>query len=192
MLESYSFLNQAVDRFWAPVYEFVHRRTRLTPNQISFLGFAVGMLATGFIALDMIMIGMVLMFVSQFLDGLDGTMARRFNLQTPLGENLEVVFDRGVEFFMFLALAYAGKVRYEEALLAFTAIMLLTSLVKRSGVDLGFKRVVLYLGYVIGFPLAVQLAFIVNLVGFVVSMLVIDYKAQKETDRIAIEVRSRE
>lgn len=192
MLESSSLFNQTVDRFWAPVSSFVHRRTGLTPNQISFLGFAVGMLATGFIALDMLVTGMVLMFVSQFLDGLDGTIARRFNLQTALGEHLEVVFDRGVELFMFLALAYAGKVSYEVALLAFTAIMLLTSLVKRSGVDFGFKRVVLYLGYVIGFPLAVQLAFVVNLVGFVVSMLVIDYKVQQETDRIAIAARNRE
>jgi phosphatidylserine synthase len=129
------------------------------------------------------------MVLSQFLDGLDGTIARKFGLQTPLGEQLEIVCDRGVECFMFLALAYSGRVGYNEAVLAFIAILLLTSLVKRSGVDLGFKRVVLYIGYFIGFPLAVQLAFWVNLGGFVLSMLVIDYRVQKEDDRKAIEAR---
>ncbi len=192
MLESYSLLSETVDRFWLPVSSFVYRQFRLTPNQISFMGFVVGMLAAGFIALDMIEVGMALMLVSQFLDGLDGTIARKFGLQTRLGEHLEVVFDRGVELFMFLALAYVGKVTYAEALLAFTAIILLTSLVKRSGVDLGFKRIVLYFGYFFGFPLAVQLAFWVNLGGFVLSMLVVDYKVQQEDDRRAIEAMDRE
>jgi hypothetical protein len=189
MLESYSLLNETVDRLWLPVSSFVHRQLKLTPNQISFMGFVAGMLAAGAIALDRIEIGMALMFISQFLDGLDGTIARKFGLQTVLGEQLEIIFDRSVECFMFLALAYAGRVSYTEAVLAFTAILLLTSLVKRSGVDLGFKRIVLYIGYVIGFPLAVQLAFWVNLGGFVLSMLVIDYRVQKETDREALEAR---
>jgi len=153
------------------------------------MGFVAGMLAASAIALDKIGIGIALMLTSQFLDGLDGTIARKFGLQTALGERLEVVFDRGVECFMFLALAYSGKVGYTEAVLAFIAILLLTSLVKRSGVDLGFKRVVLYIGYFIGFPLAVQLAFWVNLGGFVLSMLVIDYRVQKEDDRKALEAR---
>jgi phosphatidylglycerophosphate synthase len=169
---------------------FAHEKLGLTPNQISFMGFVAGMLAAGAIALDRIEIGMALMFISQFLDGLDGTIARKFGLQTALGEQLEVVFDRSVECFMFLALAFAGKVGYTEAVLAFVAILLLTSLVKRSGVDLGFKRVVLYIGYFIGFPLAVQLAFWVNLGGFVLSMLVIDYRVQREDDRKAIEARN--
>jgi hypothetical protein len=169
MLESYSLLNETVDRFWSPVSSFVHRRFKVSPNQISFMGFVAGMLAAGAIALDKIEIGIALMIVSQFLDGLDGTIARKFGLQTALGEQLEIVFDRGVECFM--------------------AILLLTSLVKRSGVDLGFKRVVLYIGYFIGFPLAVQLAFWVNLGGFVLSMLVIDYRVQKEDDRKATQAR---
>jgi phosphatidylglycerophosphate synthase len=190
MLESYSVLNETVDRFWLPVSTFVHKQFKFTPNQISFMGFVAGMLAAGAIALDRIEIGMALMFISQFLDGLDGTIARKFGLQTALGEQLEVVFDRSVECFMFLALAYAGKVGYTEAVLAFVAILLLTSLVRRSGVDLGFKRVVLYIGYFIGFPLAVQLAFWVNLGGFVLSMLVIDYRVQREDDRKAIEARN--
>jgi phosphatidylglycerophosphate synthase len=189
MLESYSLLNETVDRFWSPVSSFVHRRFKVSPNQISFMGFVAGMLAAGAIALDKIEIGIALMIVSQFLDGLDGTIARKFGLQTALGEQLEIVFDRGVECFMFLALAYSGKVGYTEAVLAFIAILLLTSLVKRSGVDLGFKRVVLYIGYFIGFPLAVQLAFWVNLGGFVLSMLVIDYRVQKEDDRKATQAR---
>lgn len=189
MLESYSLLNETVDRFWSPVSSFVHKHFKVSPNQISFMGFVAGMLAAGAIALDEIGIGIALMVLSQFLDGLDGTIARKFGLQTPLGEHLEIVFDRGVECFMFLALAYSGKVGYTEAVLAFIAILLLTSLVKRSGVDLGFKRVVLYIGYFIGFPLAVELAFWVNLGGFVLSMLVIDYRVQREDDRKALEAR---
>jgi phosphatidylglycerophosphate synthase len=189
MLESFSLLNETVDRFWLPVSSFVHKHSRLTPNQISFMGFVAGMVAAGAIGLGRIEIGIACMVISQFLDGLDGTIARKFGLQTALGEELEVVFDRSVECFMFLALAYAGKVTYTEAVLAFIAILLLTSLVKRSGVDLGFKRVVLYIGYFIGFPLAVELAFWVNLGGFVLSMLVIDYRVQKEDDRKAVEAR---
>jgi phosphatidylglycerophosphate synthase len=190
MLESFSLLNETIDRFWSPVSSFVHTRFKVSPNQISFMGFVAGMLGAGAIALDKMGLGIALMVLSQFLDGLDGTIARKFGLQTALGERLEIVFDRGVECFMFLALAYSGKVDYTEAVLAFIAILLLTSLVKRSGVDLGFKRVVLYIGCFIGFPLAVQLAFWVNLGGFVLSMLVIDYRVQKEDDRKAIEARA--
>jgi phosphatidylglycerophosphate synthase len=189
MLESYSLLNKTVDRFWSPVSSFVHNRFKLTPNQISVMGFVAGIAAACALAMDRIGIGMALMVVSQFLDGLDGTIARKFGLQTPLGERLEIVFDRSVEGLMFLALAYAGKVSYAEAVLAFVAILLLTSLVKRSGIDLGFKRVVLYLGYFIGFELAVQLAFWVNLSGFVLSLIVIDYRVQKDDDRKALALR---
>ena len=192
MLESFSLPTRAIDRLWAPLCDFVYRRLKISPNQISVLSFILGVPSVVLIGLNEIEWGMFFMFLSQFFDGLDGSMARRFSLVTPFGRRFEVFSDRTIEFLMFFALAYAGKVTYLETAFAVTAILLVTSLVNRSGFDPGFKRISLYVGYVIGFSIAVQLVFIINLAGFVISLLMVDYKVQQETDRNAIEARNRD
>jgi hypothetical protein len=110
-----------------------------------------------------------------------------------------VVFDRACELAFFLALAYVGLASFRMALLAFTAIMLITWIEPRSKFDPGFKRFMMYFGYaamvlfqVRGFEIALHVVFFANLLGFVIGTILVDYRFQQEVDRQAIERRQRE
>ncbi len=186
MSQFVSALTQKVDRLLNPIIEVLHLRLKLTPNQISVIGFLFGLIATGLILFNHVGLALVFLAISQVFDGLDGGVARRFNLESKTGERLDVYLDRSNEFFLFLALAYIGQVSYSVALLAFLAILLMTSLAERSKFDPGFKRISLYIGYFVGFELVLKAVFWVNLIGFVVSMLTIEYKDQQEKDRRAL------
>ncbi len=184
-----SVLTQKVDRVLNPIIEFLHLRLKLTPNQISVIGFLFGLIATGLILFNRIGFALLFLAISQVFDGLDGGVARRFNLESKTGERLDVYLDRSNEFVLFLALAYVGQVSYSMALLAFLAILLMTSLAEKSKFDPGFKRISLYIGYFVGFEFVLKAVFWVNLIGFVVSMIIIDYKDQQEKDRKALALQ---
>ncbi|MEE9288029.1 MAG: CDP-alcohol phosphatidyltransferase family protein [Bacteroidota bacterium] len=166
-----------------PVTKFLHLRLGLTPNQVSVIGFAVGLVAVVPILLEEIEIGLLLLALSQIVDGIDGSIARVFNLRSRLGGRLETIFDRLNEFFLFLALAIVGEVTYTIFILAYAAILLVTSVKNRSDFDPGFKRIVLYFGYFLGFQFVLTLAFAANLLGFVASLLLLDFTFQKEVDQ---------
>lgn len=172
---------------------FAREKLGLTPNQISTIGFALGMAAAALVAAGRLMAGMIMLAVSQIVDGLDGGVARRYHLQTPAGRFLEVVYDRLNELAIFLALAFTGYATYTTAGLAFMAILLVTIVEPLSAFDPGFKRFVLYFGYaatmlfgIRGFELAMQLIFFANLAAFAVGTVMVDYRLQEEIDRQAI------
>ncbi len=175
--------HRLIDRVLRPVAKFLHLRFGLTPNQVSVIGFAVGLVAVVPILLEEIEIGLLLLALSQIVDGIDGSIARVFNLRSRLGGRLETIFDRLNEFFLFLALAIIGEVTYTIFILAYAAILLVTSVKNRSTFDPGFKRVVLYFGYFLGFQFVLTLAFAANLLGFVASLLLLDFTFQKEVDQ---------
>jgi len=183
MYEFASGHHRVLDRVLYPVTKFLHLRLGLTPNQLSVIGFVVGLAAAVFIAVKEIEIGLVVLAMSQFIDGIDGSIARVFHLRSHLGARLETIFDRVNEFFLFLALAFIGEVTYTIFALAYAAILLMTLIRERSKFDSGFKRVSLYFGYFVGFQLVLTLVFAVNLFGFVVSLLMLDYALQKQLDQ---------
>jgi hypothetical protein len=85
------------------------------------------------------------------------------------------------------------------AVLAFVAILLVTVLEPISKFDPGFKRFMIYFGYlasvlfaVDGFQIAMHVIFLANLTGFVVGTILVDYRFQAEVDRQAILRRERE
>ena len=175
--------HRVIDRVLRPVTKFLHLRLGLTPNQVSVIGSAVGLVAVVPILLEEIEIGLLLLAFSQIIDGIDGSIARVFNLRSRLGGRLETIFDRLNEFFLFLALAIVGEVTYTIFILAYAAILLVTSVKNRSDFDPGFKRIVLYFGYFLGFQFVLTLAFAANLLGFVASLLLLDFTFQKEVDQ---------
>src|SRR5258706_4698505 len=155
---------------------FVHERLGLTPNQISTIGFLVGISAAVVVAAGSVARGLILLAVSQIIDGLDGGVARRYNLQSEKGQMFEIVYDRLNELAIFLALAYIGQVTYFMAILAFVAILLVTVVEPLSKFDPGFKRFMIYFGYlatmlfeVKGFQIAMHVIFFANLIGFVIG-----------------------
>jgi len=90
---------------------FLHETLHLTPNMVSVLAFALSMTGIVLIAFKQIDWGILVTFISYLFDALDGTIARKYNLQTKLGLHLEMIFDGLHELLLYPALAYAGVCR---------------------------------------------------------------------------------
>jgi phosphatidylglycerophosphate synthase len=78
--------------------------TRITPNQITYLAFFIGICASalflfgrhaGFVG------GAVLALFSAYIDGVDGMVARAKNLSSNFGAYLDLFLDRLTDFFFF-------------------------------------------------------------------------------------------
>ncbi|MBI4547611.1 MAG: CDP-alcohol phosphatidyltransferase family protein [Ignavibacteriae bacterium] len=176
-----------------------HEKLGLTPNQISTVGFLVGMIAALLFAAGFVVTGLMSLAVSQIIDGLDGGVARRYNLRSQKGEKLEIIYDRLNELAILLALAYAGHSSFLIAILAFVAIVLVTVVHPLSHFDPGFKRFMIYLGYVAtalfnvrGFDLAIHVIFFANLTTFVIGTIMVDYRLQRDIDMQAMLRREAE
>ena len=111
------------DGILSVLIRFVHETLGLSPNQISTVGFVVGMLAAALVVAGFLVPGLIVLAVSQIIDGLDGGVARRYGLQSARGQMLEVIFDRLNELAIFLALALVGLVSFKMVGLAFIAIL---------------------------------------------------------------------
>jgi len=178
---------------------FAHESLGMTPNQISVAGFVAGIAAAITVAAGHLLVGLILMALSQLIDGLDGGVARMYNLLSEKGQMYEVIFDRLNELAMFLALAFTGAVSYQMAVLAFVAVLLVTLVEPLSKFDPGFKRFMLYFGYlatvlfdVRGFQIAMHVIFLVNLAAFAAGTIIVDYRLQREIDAQAMIRREKE
>jgi phosphatidylglycerophosphate synthase len=181
------------------VIRFSHEKLGLSPNQISTIGFIVGLLAAVLVTFGFIEAGLIVLAFSQIIDGVDGGVARCYNLQSPKGQMFEVVYDRLNELVVFLALAFIGQTSYLMVVLAYIAILLVTIIEPLSKFDPGFKRFMLYFGYLAtiifnirGFELAMHVIFFANLIGFILGTIIVDYRLQKAIDTQAIIRRESE
>jgi phosphatidylglycerophosphate synthase len=67
-------------------------RRGVTADQVTFLGFALGLAAAGAIAARLYLLGLVLILASRLCDGLDGAVARA-TTKTDRGGFLDIVLD---------------------------------------------------------------------------------------------------
>jgi archaetidylinositol phosphate synthase len=190
---------QRSDGILSIIIRFTHEKLGLSPNQISTIGFVVGLIAACLVVAGFLEAGLIALALSQIIDGVDGGVARRYNLQSSKGQMLEVTYDRLNELTMFLALAFTSQASYLMVVLAFVAILLVTIVEPMSKFDPGFKRFMIYFGYLAtvifhikGFELAMHVIFFANLIGFVVGTIIVDYRLQREIDTQAIIRRERE
>lgn len=174
----------AVGRGVRPVVRFLHLRLGLSPSQVTWVSFAVSAGAAAVIAAGHLSAGLWVMGFGMALDALDGSMAREFGLASAAGERLDTLLDRASEAVLFLGLYGAGLVPLRLVLLAFTAIMLLTTIVERSKFDPGFKRTVLFFGPWVPYPLLFTVVFAVNLAGYVIGLLLLDFRFQRRMDAL--------
>jgi archaetidylinositol phosphate synthase len=77
----------------------------LTANQATFIGFAIGALTGVSIYFDFPYLAVFLLWLSGFLDAVDGSMARKTK-PSAWGTLLDVGFDRLVEISVILGLAF--------------------------------------------------------------------------------------
>lgn len=176
-------INIWISKFLSPLLRFLHVHLKLTPNLISVFSFFTSTIAVVFILLKNVELALLLVFLALILDGLDGALARYFKLESRLGEKLELIFDRINEAMLFLALTWIGLVEFKTAILAIIAILLMSSLRDKAKFDPGCKRIMLFLGYIINnFEIALTFIFYINLTGFVMNTLIIEYRRQQEID----------
>lgn len=182
MYKSTSFINKKTNKVLLPLLKLLCS-IGIIPNQISVVGFIIGTISVVFVLLQKIEIALILLLITLIFDGLDGALARYAKLESKLGKKLELIFDRTNEAMWFLALAIVSLVSLKIAVLAIVAILLMTTLRNKSNFDPGFKRTILFIGYFLNnFQLALEVIFLVNLFGFLISMLILDYKYQKQAD----------
>src|SRR5207247_2307208 len=90
--------------------------------------------------------------------------------------------DRVSETVIFAGFAAAGMVPLKLVVLALVAILLMTSIADRSGLDPGVKRFALYFGIWVPYPVLFTIVFAVNLAAYVVGLLVIDIQFPRSLD----------
>jgi CDP-diacylglycerol--glycerol-3-phosphate 3-phosphatidyltransferase len=111
---------------------------RWTPNKVTFLRVAIGFAAVSLFGQSarMNLLAVVLTAISVGLDALDGHLARRRNMESALGAQVDILGDRIVENMYFTYFAVVGMVSLWLPMLFFArgaATDFLRSLATRAG-----------------------------------------------------------
>lgn len=162
----------------------LHLTWGLTPDALTWIAFVVSGVAAVVLGTRQIGWGLGLVFAGQVIDALDGRMAREFGLASERGRRLDDLLDRASEGLIFGGLAFAGLVGWRMAVLAFVAILLVTSIAHRSGIDPAVKRFALYFGPWLGFPVIFAVIFWTHLAAYVAGLLVLDARFQRRMDAL--------
>ncbi len=109
--------------FKYPLTHYVYRRfsipiakllipTGVSPNTITIIATLLGFYSAYLIAINNIVLGVVVLFISQILDCVDGDLARLTNRVTRLGAYLDRVLDRFVDASLIIALIALNPLNY--------------------------------------------------------------------------------
>ncbi len=89
-----------------PVAEAI-ARTGVSPNTLTLIGLAVGLVAAIFFARGEQLLAGITLLVAGFFDIIDGAVARVLRRETAFGGVLDSVVDRYVDFMIFAGIIYA-------------------------------------------------------------------------------------
>lgn len=102
-------------------------KLKLTPNNVTILALFLGLATSIFLYFDMKVVAVIVLWISGYLDAVDGAMARRSNSSSSFGTLLDIVSDRIVEVSMVLVLGFKfADVRYNLMVLTVCILMSMT------------------------------------------------------------------
>lgn len=102
-------------------------KLNLTPNNVTILALLIGVSTSIFLYFDMQISAVILLWVSGYLDAVDGAMARKSNSSSSFGTLLDIVSDRIVEVSIVLVLGLKFiDVRYNLIILTVCILMSMT------------------------------------------------------------------
>jgi phosphatidylglycerophosphate synthase len=100
--------------------------TRLTPNGLSYVSGALGLIAAGFFSQGdyaAVLAGALLAQASSIVDGADGMLARARHACTAYGAHLDLLLDRIVDFFVLAGIAAGLWTRFGSPTLAMLGLL---------------------------------------------------------------------
>jgi phosphatidylglycerophosphate synthase len=111
----------------------------ISANGLSYVSVAIGMVAGALFVVGLIELGAWMLILSGVADMLDGRVARATGTTSPYGTFIDTMFDRFIEFFMFLGLAYflRGTTLGPTSVVAALGGSLLVSYARAAGEILG-------------------------------------------------------
>lgn len=102
-------------------------KLKLTPNNVTILALLLGISTSIFLYFDMQVVAVIVLWISGYLDAVDGAMARRSNSSSSFGTLLDIVSDRIVEVSIVLVLGLKFvDVRYNLIVLTVCILMSMT------------------------------------------------------------------
>ncbi|MGL5329092.1 MAG: CDP-alcohol phosphatidyltransferase family protein [Peptostreptococcaceae bacterium] len=102
-------------------------KLKLTPNQVTLLALLVGISTSVFVYFDLEIIGVIVLWLSGYLDAVDGAMARENNATSSFGTLLDIVSDRIVEVSMIIVLGMKHiDIRFNLMILAISILISMT------------------------------------------------------------------
>jgi phosphatidylglycerophosphate synthase len=114
-------------RFVGPLLT-LYRRLGLTPNQLSFLGLAISLVAAAAVAMGWSMTALVVWWLGRLLDGTDGIHARATGQASSFGAYLDIVLDMASYGVMVIGFSIAHPEFYAQWIsMLFLYILCITS-----------------------------------------------------------------
>jgi len=94
-------------RFSMPITNFiVKHKIPLTPNQVSFISFFIGVLGALMYFFELGIIAGLLVQISSIVDGVDGELARATGMTSEFGGFMDSILDRFVDILIIFGLTY--------------------------------------------------------------------------------------
>lgn len=125
-------ITPAVKALLTPLVKLLNK-TKVTPNQLTVIGFAVGLLAIPFLALHWWNLALAAILLNRILDGLDGALARYQGSSTSAGGFLDICLD-----FLFYAAVPVGFALADPSQNALPASILLAAFIGTGSSFLAF------------------------------------------------------
>ncbi|MCT4595210.1 MAG: CDP-alcohol phosphatidyltransferase family protein [Anaeromicrobium sp.] len=116
MLDTYGrkYVNPIINNFAKTLLKF-----KLTPNWVTVMSLILGFISALLIYWDITITGVVTLWISGFLDSVDGAMARIIKKSTSWGTLMDITFDRLVEMAIIITLA----IKYPHSQLLFCFLL---------------------------------------------------------------------